>query len=160
MANSIDSSLYLSNYQKEQRKTGSNILGKDDFLKILMVQLQNQDPSNPMDDKEFIAQMATFSTLEQITNMNQTMQKLADSQQQNLLIAYSDLIGKEVTWTHVSNPENEGDEPIVEEGIGKVVSTSYKNGQVFLTLENGKVIEPANISEVRNPPENTEKPKV
>ena len=80
MTNTIDSSYLLSNYQNEQRKTGSSTLGKDDFLKILMTQLQNQDPLNPMQDKDFVAQMATFSSLEQMTNMNDTLQKFVDSE--------------------------------------------------------------------------------
>jgi len=61
MGNTIDPSLLYTNNQSTERKTGSDILGKDDFLKILMVQLQNQDPMNPLQDKDFIAQMATFS---------------------------------------------------------------------------------------------------
>lgn len=52
-------------------------LGKDDFLKILITQLSHQDPTQPMQDKDFIAQMAQFSSLEQITNMSQGMGKLA-----------------------------------------------------------------------------------
>ena len=59
---SIDTSLYLSNQPKTTTNNG-DYLGKDAFLKLLITQLQNQDPTNPMQDKEFIAQMAQFSSL-------------------------------------------------------------------------------------------------
>ena len=51
-------------------------LGKDDFLKILITQLAHQDPMSPMEDKEFIAQMAQFSTLEQMTSMAKDFARL------------------------------------------------------------------------------------
>ncbi|MCL2165268.1 MAG: flagellar biosynthesis protein FlgD [Oscillospiraceae bacterium] len=54
--------------EKEKRNTGE--MGKDEFLNLLILQLRYQDPLNPVDDKEFIAQMAQFSTLEQMQNMN------------------------------------------------------------------------------------------
>ena len=57
------------------RKPQQN-LGKDDFLKLLITQLSYQDPTNPMQDKEFIAQMAQFSTLEQMTSMSADFSKL------------------------------------------------------------------------------------
>lgn len=52
-------------------------LGRDEFLKILLTQLQNQDPTNPMEDKEFIAQMAQFSALEQMTNVAKGFRELS-----------------------------------------------------------------------------------
>ncbi len=57
------------------QNSGSD-LGKDAFLKILIAQLTHQDPLDPLKDTEFIAQMAQFSTLEQMTNMNKTMEQM------------------------------------------------------------------------------------
>jgi flagellar basal-body rod modification protein FlgD len=51
-------------------------LGKDDFLRILLTQLTHQDPTAPLEDKEFVAQMAQFSTLEQMTNMSAELSKV------------------------------------------------------------------------------------
>ena len=62
----------------QQGKKPTQNLGKDDFIKILITQLTHQDPSAPMDDKAFIAQMAQFSSLEQMTNMAQDFSKLAN----------------------------------------------------------------------------------
>ena len=53
-------------------------LDKNDFLKILITQLSHQDPTQPMDDKSFIAQMAQFSSLEQMTNMSEGLAKVAN----------------------------------------------------------------------------------
>lgn len=51
-------------------------MGRDQFLKILLTQLQTQDPTSPVEDKEFIAQMAQFSSLEQMTNVATEFRRL------------------------------------------------------------------------------------
>lgn len=55
--------------------TKNTELDKNAFLNLLIAQLKNQDPLNPMKDQEFIAQLATFSSLEQMGNMNKNMEK-------------------------------------------------------------------------------------
>ncbi|HZG70584.1 MAG TPA: flagellar hook assembly protein FlgD [Chondromyces sp.] len=147
MANKIDPNLYLENY-RQQPKTGGSSLGKDEFLKILMTQLQNQDPLSPMEDKEFIAQMATFSTLEQITNMASSFDRFVQMQQQSQLVSYNSFIGKEVTWHKLMESQDSGAEPSVQTGEGMVTTVRFKGTSVEFVLEDGTVLEPANISEV------------
>ena len=61
---------------REQQPKAKNALGKDDFLKLLMAQLQNQDPLKPMDHQEFVAQLAQFGSLEQLTNIQKGIEGL------------------------------------------------------------------------------------
>ncbi len=71
------------------------ILGKDDFLKLLVGQLKNQDPLNPTSDTDFIGQMAQFSQLEQTTNMASANAELINQQRGARAVA---LIGRTVTY--------------------------------------------------------------
>ncbi len=147
MANTIsDTSLYLSDYQKSTNSTGSSSLGKDDFLKILITQLQNQDPSNPMDDKEFIAQMAQFSSLEQMQNLNSSMTNLISLQTQSNLISYGQFMGQEVNWSKIET--DEAGNSITSSGVGKVTSVAFTGDSVEFTLDDGSKVTPANISSV------------
>jgi len=77
----------------EGKGAGKPALDKDDFLKILITQLSHQDPTQPMDDKAFIAQMAQFSSLEQMTNMNEGLAKVANLVARSQAVA---LLGNEV----------------------------------------------------------------
>jgi flagellar basal-body rod modification protein FlgD len=70
-------------------------LDKDAFLKLLIAELSNQDPLNPMDDREFIAQMAQFSTLEQMTNMTKALEGMSSMEQYSA----ANYVGKTVYFT-------------------------------------------------------------
>lgn len=59
--------------------SSSKELGKTEFLQLLIAQLKNQDPMNPMDNGQFISQMATFSSLEQLISINQGIDELVGS---------------------------------------------------------------------------------
>lgn len=60
-----------------QKNTANDMLGKDAFFKLLVTQLRHQDPLSPMDDRDFVAQMAQFSTLEQMQSLNGQMLRLS-----------------------------------------------------------------------------------
>ncbi len=96
----VSSSSFLNSVQvpsstgtKSSTTTGTSKLGKQDFLKLLMAQLQNQDPMKPMDDTQMIAQMAQFSALEATQSLQATMQ--ATNNMQSVAQA-GGLIGKYV----------------------------------------------------------------
>ena len=113
-------------------------LGKDDFLKLLVAQLQHQDPMNPTDNHEFMSQMTSYSTLEQITNMAKTNAEMASTlgMQQSL-----GLIGRTVTYVDEAGATHTG---VVE----KVVT---EGGVAKLTVGGVAGIDPALISEVSTP---------
>lgn len=113
-------------------------LGKDDFLKLLITQLQNQDPLKPMDDTQFIAQMAQFSTLEQMTNMNAT---IAMSQA-------TAMIGKTITWA-------EGGEELA----GVVTAVMMIEGQPYLAVGDKGIPLARVLSVMPTAPQSPEDPK-
>lgn len=143
---SISNDLYYSSYQAPTKETGNGALGKDAFLQILITQLQNQDPSNPMDDREFIAQMAQFSSLEQMQNMTKAMQELLESQKETQLMSYTSFIGKEVKWHELTDELDQQGQYIVNEGTNVVKELKFSEGSPIFILDNGKEISSGNIS--------------
>ncbi|EON73298.1 flagellar hook assembly protein FlgD [Lysinibacillus sphaericus] len=146
----ISNDLYYSSYTPPTRQTGNSELGKDAFLQLLITQLQHQDPTNPMDDREFIAQMAQFSSLEQMQNMTKAIESLLLSQQQTQLMNYTTFVGKEVKWHEITEELDENSKPIVKEGTGVIQSLKFVDGEAVFVLEDGKEINPGNISAILN----------
>ena len=142
----ITDDLYYSNYQKPVKQTGNSELGKDAFLQLLITQLQHQDPTNPMDDREFISQMAQFSSLEQMQNMTKAMESLLASQQQTQMMSYTTFIGKEVKWHEITEEKDAKGNPVINEGTGVIESLKFVDGNVVFKLADGKEIAPGNIS--------------
>jgi len=96
-------------------RTAKNDLGKDDFLKILITQLSHQDPTQPMQDREFVAQMAQFSSLEQMTNLSREFSKVsqvvASSQALGLLGRSVEILSGETSITGTVKEVTGGDFP-------------------------------------------------
>ena len=118
-------------------------IGKDEFFKMLVAQLKNQDPLNPQDGSAFAAQLAQFSSLEQLSNLNTalTSQNLNMS---NLLNAQSvSLIGKEVTAAKAGTATSEATTL-----TGQVSSVLFKDGAIYLTV-NGQEIAFSDVTSVK-----------
>lgn len=71
-------------------------MGRNEFLKLLVTQLENQNPLEPMQDTEFVAQLATFSSLEQLIDMNSRMDTVIAGQAEMVNAQALDLVGREV----------------------------------------------------------------
>ncbi len=85
-----------NNTNDKQANKKEQTLGQDDFLTLLVAQLQNQDPLNPTDTTEFTSQLTEYSQLEQLFNLNDSIDKLAESRNNSERLSALSMIGKEV----------------------------------------------------------------
>ena len=107
-----------STVSKETNK-GDTALGKDDFLQLLVAQMKYQDPLEPTSNTEYIAQYATFSEVEQMQNMSQSMD----------LSRASSLVGQTVQITTTS------DNGVESTFMGKVDYVKYENGKALVAID-------------------------
>ena len=106
-------------------------LSKDDFFKLFLAQLKNQDPTAPMDDKEFLAQLAQFTMID-------TLQQVKTSLGGTQLAQASALIGDQVIGTDTSGLPAAGTvDRIVQDSSG-----------ILLVLEGGSIVDPASVTQV------------
>ncbi|HHX74342.1 MAG TPA: flagellar hook capping protein [Firmicutes bacterium] len=127
MTNIAATTAYQARSQGQQKKTGAaRELGKDAFLQLMVTQMRYQDPLSPQDNSAFLAQLAQFSALEQMQNLNSTVEKLLALQgaARNLAPAYLGLV---VTALDQNGQQVEGE----------VTAVEFAGGQTRLVI-NGK----------------------
>lgn len=132
--NPLDSATTTTAAAQQNRKPG--ILGKDDFLKLLIGQMQNQDPLSPSDPSEQMGQMTQFSILEQISNLAQSQQAAAANDYDQQAVA---LIGRTVTYTRRDGSAASG---VVEQ-------VTFTSKGPSLTIGGERDISPVAVTEVR-----------
>ena len=120
-------------------ETTADIMGKQDFLTLLVTQLQNQDPLNPDDPTEFTAQLAQFSSLEQLFNLNDCMDNLVTSNANADKFATLQTIGKEVVYQG-STFEYDGEGKVelgyqLDGKASEVQVTIQKNGATVAVID-------------------------
>lgn len=119
-----------------------NELGKDDFIKLMSAQLKHQDPISPLKNEEMAAQLAQFASLEQMTNMNQNIEKLAAAQKPSDNVLAASLIGKRVGTDSSRFLMNQGSQPELKFDLPQdtsqvSVSVVDAKGEVIREIELG-----------------------
>jgi flagellar basal-body rod modification protein FlgD len=132
----IDTSNKILTLDEMKSKEANNgAMGKDQFLKLFVAQLQHQDPMNPMQDSDFMGQMASFSTLEQVSNMAAANAQIAANLTSTSAIG---LIGRTVSYVDDND----------EIQTGKVDKVTTAGGKPVLTVNGVDGIDPATITQV------------
>src|SRR5512140_410900 len=113
----------------------SQALDKNTFLKLMMVQMQNQDPLNPSDPTSYIGELAQLTTLEQTTNMAESASQTAAEQHTAAALA---LLGHKVTYT----------DPTGASVTGTVEKVEFTGSGPMLTIDGRSGIDPSKVDEV------------
>lgn len=121
---------------------GSNALGKDEFLKLMMAQLAQQDPTAPSDSNAFVAQLAQFSSLEQMQNVNSSLESLLIGQASQNNSGAVNLVGKDVLYKTDKIHLEQGGHPVAQAKLGaeaaEVTATiTDDQGRVVRTIKMG-----------------------
>ena len=116
---------------------GKQMLGADDFMKLLTTQLTSQDPMNPMKDTEFISQMANFTSLEQMRTLSKSFETFTSDQKMSAAPAF---LGRNVTVKDATG-----------DVTGLVDSITLKNGKPAIVI-NGKSYDTNLITGIAMPP--------
>lgn len=108
--------------QTESTDTASDSLGKDDFLTLLVAQLTNQDPLNPMEDTDMTSQLAEFSSLEQLTNLNETADSILETMSDTQLVDSTSFIGQWVYAEGYTITKEDSEISTINYSLGEAVA--------------------------------------
>lgn len=116
----------------------STTMGRDEFLMLFVAQLQHQDPLSPMDSAAFTAELAQFSQIEQMYNMNSTLEAILDNQTSMNNGASANLIGREIKWMEEDAEQS-----------GTVVGVNFEDGVAYLMTDNDNRVALGDVTEIR-----------
>lgn len=138
--------LGISSQANSAERATSSDLGQQDFLKLMTAQLQNQDPFSPMENGEFIAQMAQFSTVSGIEELNSGIAGLGDQMRQMRIATASNLLGHSVLVPgNLARPDTEGE----IHGVIDLPQASSATRISFMDAETGELYHSENLGAQR-----------
>ncbi len=126
--NNLQSISALGSTIQTTKNNPADALGRDQFMLLLLAQLRNQDPLSPMDDKEFITQLATFNTLDEMRKINENLLAMSYMDQ---FVQAGVLLGKTVTAIDPNYPGN-----FI---TGQVSGVSFEDGAANLIVDGIKI---------------------
>ncbi|MDD4802257.1 MAG: flagellar hook capping FlgD N-terminal domain-containing protein [Syntrophomonas sp.] len=137
--------------------SGQSILGKDDFFKLLIAQLEYQDPLEPMDNTEFISQMANFSSLEQMNNLNNSFGQLSADFNYYMVNNFAlqqttgmaNMIGQEVSYQNPDSVDEEGN--LVEDILSGTISSVLMLDGIPFFMINDQIVALNGVLEIKQP---------
>lgn len=144
MNNTIEQIFSPSSSASAQVNNKNDELGQEDFLKLLVAQLKNQDPSNPVENSEFLGQIAQFSMVSGIDSLGASFDSVASSLFSTQAMQASQLVGKDILIETNTAELSEGEsiEGVLES------STSASNVKIFVENQSGLLVQTLNLGNI------------
>ncbi|MBR3723561.1 MAG: flagellar biosynthesis protein FlgD [Selenomonadaceae bacterium] len=151
----ITQTLEAYNAQNNANKINTDRkLDKDAFLKLMVTQMQYQDPLDPQDNSEYVAELAQFSALEQMTNVSDgisEVSKLVGNLDTSVLVGQlSGMIGQDLQWNYTTQSEDENGNPVASTELkeGTVSGVSISDGMPTVIVESGDAVYQVSVGDI------------
>lgn len=131
---------------KKMRTVGSDKLGKDAFMSMMLAQMKNQDPTNPLKSHEMAAQMAQFTSVEQMMNMNKTLEEIRNAQKPTEQFQTLNFIGKAVSGDSAKVVRLKGDK---EHTVTYNLPQDAQGVQIKIRNSDGDIVRKVDLREIK-----------